>query len=153
MYKAKLLGNNEADNADGILKNAIITVPLKYLSNFWRSREMPLVNCKVELKFKWRKYCLLSAAGTDNNIDFTIKDTKLYVPAVTLSARDNQKLPNLLSKGFERSVYLNKYKTKSENKNTTNEYRYFLESNFVGVNRLFVLVCSNQDADSKIFNP
>ena len=60
-------------------------------------------------------------------------------------------LSKLFSKGFERSVYWNEYKTKSENKNTINEYRYFFESNFVGVNRLFVLVYSNQDADSKRF--
>ena len=59
---------------------------------------MPLINCKIELKFKWTNYCVLSANGNDNandsdnanNIIFTIKDTKLYVPAVTLS--DNQKL-------------------------------------------------------------
>ena len=101
---------------------------------------------------------VLSAVGGDNvnnidsnNIIFTIKDTKLYVPVVTSSAKDNQKLSKLLSKGFERSVYWNEYKTKSENKNTANEYRYFLESNFVGVNRLFVLVYSNEDADSKRF--
>ena len=55
-----------------------------------------------------------------NNITFTIKDTKLYVLFVNLSARDNQKLSKHLSKGFERSVYWNEYKTKSENKNTTN---------------------------------
>ena len=78
--------------------------------------------------------------GNDDNIIFTTTDTKLYVPVVILSARDNQKLIKLLSKGFERSVYWNDYKTKSENKNTTNENRYFLESNFVGVNILFVLV-------------
>ena len=122
---------------------------------------MSLINCKVELKLKWTEYCVLSAAGADNvnvsddddnnNIIFTIKDTKLYIPAVTLSARDNQKLSKLLTKGFERSAYWNKYKTKSENENTTNEYRYFLQSNFVGVNRLFVLAYSNQDAGSKRF--
>ena len=58
----------------------------KYLCNFWRSLEMPLINCKVELKFRWTKHCVLSAAGTlningnndGNNIIFTIKDTKLY---------------------------------------------------------------------------
>ena len=75
-----------------------------------------------------------------NNIIFTIKDAEVYVPVVTLSARDNQKLLKFLSKGFERSVYWNKYKTKGENKNAKNEFRYFLELNFVGVNRLFVLV-------------
>ena len=94
---------------------------------------MPLITCKVELKLKWTKYCVLSAAGPDNdnanpnNTIFTIKGT-------TLSAKDNQKLSKLLSSRFERSVYWNEYKTKSENKNTTNEYRYFLKSNFVCIN-------------------
>ena len=116
---------------------------------------MPLINFKVELKRIWSNYSVLSAASTDNangndgNIIFTIKDTNLYVPVVTLSARDNQKLRKLLCKGSERSVYWNEYKTKSENKNTTNVYRYI--SNFVGVNRLFVLVYSNEDVDSKRF--
>ena len=63
-------------------------MPLEYLSNFWRLLEMPLINCKVELKLTWTKYCVLSVAGIDNvnsndednNNIFTIKDTKLYVP-------------------------------------------------------------------------
>ena len=50
--KSKLLGNTDADNANGILKNAIVAVSLKYLSNFWRLIEMSLINCKVELKLK-----------------------------------------------------------------------------------------------------
>ena len=101
----------------------------------------------------------MSAAGEDNvnnrnpnNIIFTVKDTKLYVPPVTLSVRDNKKLSKYLSKGFERSVYLNKHKTKFDNKNTINEFRYFLESNVVGVNRLFVLVYTNHGYNSKRFN-
>ena len=59
---------------------------------------MPLINCKVELKLKWTKYCGLSAVSNDNENDrndkviFTIQNTKLYVPVVTLSARDNPKL-------------------------------------------------------------
>ena len=101
-----------------------MAVPLKYLSNLMRSREIPFINCNVELKLKWTKHCVFSAADNDNfindpnnaNIIFTIKDTKLYVPVVTLSARDNQKLSKRYSKGFERSLYWNEYKTKSENK-------------------------------------
>ena len=82
-----------------------------------------------------------------------LQDTKLYVHVVTLSVRDNQKLSKLLSKGFERSAYWNEYKTKSENKNTTNEYRYFIKSNFVGViNRLFVLFYINEASNAKRFN-
>ena len=70
---------------------------------------MPLINCRVESKLKWPKYCVLSVGGNENNINedvnanniiFAIKDTKLYVPVVTLSARDNQKLSKRLSKGF-----------------------------------------------------
>ena len=87
----------------------------------------------------------------DNNIIFTIKDTELYVPVVTLSGKENQKLSKLLRKGFERSVYWKEYKTKSNNKNMTNKFRYFVKSNFVGVNRLFVLVYSNEDAAFKRF--
>ena len=163
-YKIKLLENTVAQpvsNAvNGILRSATIAVPLKYLIS-WRSLEMPLFNCKVELKLKWTTYCIFSAGGTDNvinedanvdNVIFIIKDTKLYVPVVTLSARYNQKLSKLLSKGFERSVYWNEYKTKSENKNTINEYIYFLESTFVGVNRLFVIVYTNESNNATRFN-
>ena len=81
-----------------------------------------------------------------------MKDTKLYIPVVTLSVRDNSKLSKLLSKGYDRSVYWNEYKTKSKNKNTTNEYRYFLESNLVGVSRLFVSIYLNRNNDVKRFN-
>ena len=110
---------------------------------------MPLINCKVALKFKLMNHSVLSAAGAgnddtnSNNIIFTINNTKLCVSVVTLSAKDNQKLSKLLSKGFERSIYWNEYKTKSENKDMTNEYK--IKSNFVGVDRLFVLVYSNVD--------
>ena len=84
----------------------------------------------------------MSAGGNDNsdNIIFTIKGTKLYVPVLTLSARDNQEVAKTSQERIWKIVYWNEYKTKSDNKNTTSEFRYFLESKFVEVNRLFVLV-------------
>ena len=72
----------------------------------------------------------------DNNIILLLK-TKLYFLVVTFSAKDNQKLSKLLSREFERSAQWNKYKTKSDNQNTANKFRLFLESNCVGVNGLF----------------
>ena len=73
--------------------------------------EIPLINCRVELKLKWANYCVLSAAGNDNlnndndndcnRIIFAIKDTKLYVPVVILSEKDNQKLSKLLGKDLK----------------------------------------------------
>ena len=82
-YKTKLLGNTFAN---GILKSATIAVPLKYLSSFWKSLEMPWINCIIRIKTcadKVSKYCILSLAGNDNannnNIIFTIEDTKAMV--------------------------------------------------------------------------
>ena len=69
---------------------------------------MPLINCKIELKLKWAKQFVLAAVGfndvnaNDDNIIFIVNNTNLYVPVVTLSANDNQKLSKRLSKGFER---------------------------------------------------
>ena len=103
-YKASIIGNTENNETKDGVK---IAVPLKYLSNFWRSLEMPLINCKVELSLKWYERCLLTAATTAT---FKITDAKLYVPIVTLSAEDNAKLSKLLSEGFKRSVYWEKYK-------------------------------------------
>ena len=115
---------------------------------------MPLTNCKIELKVKWTNHCVLPEFGADNadansnNIIFTIKCTKVYIPVVTLSAKGNEKLSKILSKVFGRSVYCDKHK-KRENKDMKNEHSFFLESNFSGVNRLFVLVCPNQDDNPK----
>ena len=70
----------------------------------------------------------------------------LILPSLpSLYQQDTTKIHQLLFKGFERSVYWREYKTKNENKNTTNESRNFLESNFVGDNRLFVLAYANNE--------
>ena len=93
-YKAGLIGSTENNGRKNGVK---IAVPLKFLSNFWRSLEMPLINCKVELSLKWYERCLLTAATTAT---FRITDAKLYVPIVTLSIEDNSKLTKLLNEGF-----------------------------------------------------
>ena len=89
--RLQLLRKTDADVTNGILRNATIPVPLKYLNNFWRSK-MPFINCEIQLKFKWTKYCVLSAAGADNgnansNIIFTIKDTILCPCCTFISTR------------------------------------------------------------------
>ena len=103
------MGNTEADGVNGNLRNTTIAVPLKYLSKFCRSHKTPLTRCKIELKIKWTKHFVSSAAANDNddanlnNISFTIKDAKFYLCCVVfLSAKDNQKLSKLFSKWFER---------------------------------------------------
>ena len=75
-------------------------VPLKYLSNFWRTLEMPLINCEFNLILTWTSACALTnSAGAGA---FKITDTKLYVPVATLSTQDNAKFLQQLKSGFKR---------------------------------------------------
>ena len=90
-------------------------VPLKYLSNLWRTLEMPLINCEVELILTWPAGCVIIYKNVDNQVPtFTITETNLYVPAVTLSTQDNAKLLPQLNSGFQRKVSWNKYLAKPE---------------------------------------
>ena len=80
-------------------------VSLKYLSNFWRTLEIPLINCEISLQLKWSKDCILVAGTAANeNPEFEILDTKLYVPVVTLSTQDDIKLLKQLESGFKRTI-------------------------------------------------
>ena len=84
--------------AEGNLKNVEIFVPLKYLSNFWRTLAMPLINCEVNPILTWPPTCVITnstGAGT-----FEISDTKLYVPVVTLSTQDIAKFLQQLKSAF-----------------------------------------------------
>ena len=67
-------------------------VPLKYLSNFWKTLEMVLINCEKNLDLNWSKNCVIVTNNADQTTTFSIANTKLYVPVVTLSIQDNLKL-------------------------------------------------------------
>ena len=136
-YKISLLGDENV--VGGIVGlNVKVVVSLKYLSNFFRSLEMPLINCKIKLNLTWKKECVLSADA--GNAVFIINDTKMYVPVVTLSKEDNKDFIEQQNKGFQRSIYWNEYKTKEINENAdANVFKYInLDPSFQGVNRLFV---------------
>ena len=151
-YKVDLLGNPVVDNNIATL-NVKVVVPLKYLSNFFRSLEMPLINCKIKLNLTWKKECVLSpdndvaATNLANNPVFIINDTKLYVPVVTLSKEDNKDFIEQQNKGFQRSIYWNEYKTKELTENAdAHVFKYIsLNPSFQGVNRLFLMAYSRVD--------
>ena len=84
-------------------------VPLKYLSNFWRTHEMPLINCEVELILTRSANCVIIYTDISNQDHaFELDETNLYVPVVTLSTQDNAKLlPQLKSVLKEQSVGIN----------------------------------------------
>ena len=99
--------------AGGNTKDVEIIVPLKYLSNFWRTLEMPLINCEVNLILTWSKDCVISSATGETK--FKITETKLYVLVVTLSTQDNAKLLQQLKSGFKRTINWNKYESNIKN--------------------------------------
>ena len=154
-YRVNLLGDpNVVGNV--ARRDVKLVVPLKYLSNFFRSLEMPLINSKIKLNLTWKKECVLStdkdvaAPNLDNNPVFIINDTKLYVPVVTLSKEDNTDFIEQQNKGFQRSIYRNEYKTKEQDEvANANAFKYIgLDPSFQGVNRLFVMAYDNDNTNA-----
>ena len=152
--RSSLIGNLVADGADGKKEKVKIIVPLKYLSNFWRSLEMPLINCRVELSLRWIENCVFSGGKNINNEGAVTNarqssnlrnNRRNTVPIVTVSTEDHVKLSKLLSEGFRRSVYSEKYKTiPNKNEVVTNEnpeyMRELLDPSYQGVKSLFFLL-------------
>ena len=110
VYKSKLIKGTDNNNVN----NVKLVVPLQYLSNFFRSLEMPVVNCKIDLELTWHKDFMISSvdAAAGQVVSFMITNTKLYVPVVTLSTNDNTNLTKQLNKGFKRTIYWNQYVSK-----------------------------------------
>ena len=125
-------------------KNIKIMVPLSYLSVFWRSLELPLINCEVNLILTWSANCVIVSTNVANqNATFTITDKKLYVPIVTLSTQDNAKLLQQLKSGFKRVMNWNKYLSKPELLAQNPNLNHLVQPSFQGANRLFVLAFEN----------
>ena len=140
-YKASLFGKaTDADSDDRSLKNVKIAVPLKYFSSFFWSLEIPLIICEIHLELNWNNNCVMygadTYAGGDNvnnrETTFQITSTKLYVPIVTLSTKDNVNLIRQLNERSKRSVCWNKYKSKIKTKeaDVNNLKRFPLDASF-----------------------
>ena len=113
--KIKITGKTPAA---GNTKDVEIIAPLKYLKSSWRTLEILLINCEVNLILTWSSTCVISYATGETK--FKITDTKRYVLIVTLSTQDNAKLLQQLKSGFRRTINWNKYqsdpKTYAQNK-------------------------------------
>ena len=134
--------SNNVNNAGRV--NVEIMVPLKYLSNFWRTLEMPLINCEVKLILDWSANCVIIYTDVANQVPtFAKTETNLYVPIVTLSTQDNAKLLPQLKNGFKRTITWNKYLAKPELLAQNANLNHLIEPSFQGVNRLFVLAFEN----------
>ena len=128
--KAKITGHT---NNDGRVDDVEIMIPIKYLSSFWRTLEMPLINCEVELILTWSANCVIIDTNVAEQVPtFTIPETNIYVLAVTLSTQDNIKL---LKSGFKRTISWNKYTSKPELLPQNPNLNYLIEPSFQEVNR------------------
>ena len=153
----KYKGSGIGDTANNWTENGVkLAVLLKYLNNFLRSLEIPLINYKVELSLKWIENCVLTTAVNASNAIFEITDAKLYVPVVTLSAEDNVKLVKQLNEWFKKPVYWNKYKV-IDNKvveiaaaNAEKQKREWLDSSYQWLKRLFVLAYDNTASNGQV---
>ena len=100
-FKSKVQITGKTPN-NGNTKDVEIIVQLKYLSNLWRTLEMPLINCEVNLILTWFKDCVITNSTGEGK--FAITETNLYVPVVTLSTKDNEKLLQQLKSGFKKQL-------------------------------------------------
>ena len=158
-YKNKITGNtynaNTDDDGYDINKNGTqeveLGIPLKYLGNFWRALNIPLINCEVSLELKSDKNCIITSleqrdigGGNRDNAPtgatLAINDCKLYVPVVTLSKDDEIKLLTNLKSGFKREIIWNKYRSQMSTEAVNNNLNILIDPTFTNVNKLFVFV-------------
>ena len=166
-YKTSITGNtyNAAAAAQGYdvnkerKKDVEIAIPLKYLGNFWRNLDMPLINCEVSLTLSWYERCVITTLekriipGSNpqrrgNSLldaSLEITDCKLYVPVVTLLVKEDTDLLDQLKSGFKRTIKWNKYVSQMSNQTKNNDLNYLIGPTFTNVNRLYVLSFENED--------
>ena len=174
-YKNKLLSNTYNVNATRVpddggarennpnynanlcgTSNVILATPLKYLGNFWRALNVPLISCKVYLELKWNKNCIITSQQIGVNLDggnnaaptgatLAINNCKLYVPVVTLSKDDEIKLLTNLKLGFKREIIWNKYRSQITTEAVNNNLNILIDPTFTNVNRFFALAYRTAD--------
>ena len=166
-YKNKIIGNTY--NVDAAAagydanKNGTqeveIAIPLKYLGNFWRALNIPLISCEASLELKWNKNCVITSLkerqvdggppvvrdAAPTGASLAINDCKLYIPVVTLSKGDEIKLLTNLKSGFTREIIWNKYRSQMSLEAINNNLNILIDPTFTNVNRLFVLVYQTAD--------
>ena len=181
-YKNKIIGNtNNVDStsvpAAGVArevnpdyhannsgkKSIELAIPLKYLGNFWRALNIPLISREVSLELKSNKNCIITSIQREINLDggnteastvatLAIDDYKLYVPVVILSKDDEIKLLTNLKSGFKREIVWNKYRSQMTTDAINNNLNIIIDPTFTNVNRLFVLAYGQVDNDRQSFS-
>ena len=167
-YKNKIIGNTyngTAGNDRLGTKKTELAIPLKYLGNFWRALNIPLISCEVFLELKWNENCVITSLeqrqvdagppvvnGTTTGATLAINDCKLYVPVETLSKDDEIKLLTNLKSGFKREIIWNKYRSQMTTEAINNNLNILIDPTFTNVNRLFALAHGQVNNDRQSFS-
>ena len=166
IIEKKIIGNT---NNQGT-KDIELSIPLKYLGNFWRALNVPLISCEVSLALKWDKNCVITSkeerdigggnrdnASTGGSLEIT--KCRLYVPVVTLPKDDEIKLLTHLKSGFKTEIIWNKYRSQMTAETVNNNLNILVDPTFTNVNRLFVLAYGvdndnyNRQSYSQFYSP
>ena len=137
-------------------KEIELAIPLKYLGNFWRALNIPLISFEISLELKWDKNCAITSleqryiggGNRDNEptgASLEITKCELYVPVVTLSKDDEIKLLTNLKSGFKREIIWNKYRSQMTTAAINYNLNMLVDPTFTNVNRLFVLAYQTAD--------
>ena len=162
-YKIKIIGTTSNNNSR---LNAELVVSWKNYSNFSRSLDLPLINYWIELDLIWTRSCVISEVSiifreVDPNADpveyevatlrigatCQINNAKLYVPVVTLSINGNIKFLENAKQGFKRTIPWNKYRSGKTTQSKDNNSQYLIDPTLSNINRLFLLLFTNDDDD------
>ena len=177
-YKNKITGNtydvlNTGDDYVAVKEGTQeieLALPLKYLGNFWRALNMPLISCEISLELKRNKNCIITSLeerevddgspvvrdDSPTGATLAINDCKLYIPVVTLSKDDEIKLLTNLKSGFTREIEWNKYRSQMSTEEENNNLNILIDPSFTNVNRLFVLayqIADDRQSFSQFYLP
>ena len=141
MFNLKEKLTDQTDNND--TKIVEIMLLLKYLNNFWRTLEMPLINWEITLDLNWHEN-IAANNGAAQATTFPMTDTKIYVPVVTLLTQDYVKLLEQLKSGFKKTINWNKYQPQVSPERQNQYLDFLVDPSFQGVNRFFVLLFENE---------
>ena len=141
MFNLKEKLTDQTDNND--TKIVEIMLLLKYLNNFWRTLEMPLINWEITLDLNWHENIAANNVAAQATT-FPMTDTKIYVPVVPLLTKDYAKLLEQLKSGFKKTINCYKYQPQVSPERQNQYLDFLVDPSFQGVNRLFVLSFENE---------
>ena len=141
LFNLKEKLTDQTDNND--TKIVEIMLLLKYLNNFWRTLEMPLINWEITLDLNWHENIAANNVAAQATT-FPMTDTKIYVPVVTLLTQDYVKLLEQLKSGFKKTINWNKYQPQVSPERQNQYLDFLVDPSFQGVNRFFVLLFENE---------